>query len=236
MLFLKGSGHRAHGSAARLVAVAAASGLGFMVVSGGGPRRLWSSGPQTNSAGAANTPSPAAARALEAKLRLLSNSDSQAAGFQPIVITDLEANSYLKYHAKEFMPRGVYDPEVHIHLGHVAGAAEVDFNELNQAGAKRDDWGANVLAMILKGKQRVSAKGKLETANGQGKVTIENVQLGAAELPDWLVSALLENYVQKRYNVDLTRPLILPDHVTRIELDDGRATFDRSPNKNRDNP
>jgi hypothetical protein len=42
-----------------------------------------------------------------------------------------------------------------------------------------------------------------------------------------LVSLLLESYVQKRYKIDLSKPLPLPDHVTRIELGPGNATFFR---------
>jgi hypothetical protein len=208
--------------------------LGLVLSLPGLPDRLWPISPQTRSVNEGGKISPEAARALEEKIELLSASDPDGStGSQPIVITDLEANSYLKYHGREFLPPGVYDPEVHIHPDRVSGTAEVDFNQLNQTAPKTDDWGASLLAMILKGRERVSAKGKLDTANGQGKLTIEDVQLGTSEIPDWLVSVLLENYVQKRYNVDLTKPLTLPDHVTRIELGDGRATFYRSPNKGR---
>ncbi len=52
-------------------------------------------------------------------------------------------------------------------------------------------------------------------------------------LPDWLFNLLLETFVQKLYNVELSMPLLLLEHVTRIELGAGRATFYRSPNKNR---
>jgi hypothetical protein len=215
------------------------AGVGVLVLSlaiglGARARLLWSISPQAHSANEGGKISPEAARALEEKIQVLSGSDPDGSvGSQPIVITDLEANSYLKYHGREFLPPGVYSPEVHIQPGRISGTAEVDFNQLNQTGPKTDDWSASLLAMILKGRERVSAKGKLDTGNGQGKVTIEGVQLGTSELPDWLVSLLLENYVQKRYNIDLSKPLILPDHVTRIELGDGRAIFYRNPNKGR---
>lgn len=214
-----------------LLVVAGMVTLGLM----GGPLpRLGSSSPQAIASNAGGELSPAAARALEAKIQALSSSPAAApapASFPPIVITDLEANSYLKYYGREFLPPGVSDAEVHIHPNQVSGAAEVDFGQLNSGAAKTDDWGASILAALLKGKQRVSANGKLETGNGQGKVTIENVQFGTAEVPDWLVSPLLDNYVQKRYKIDLSKPLVLPDHVTRVELGDGRATFFRSRDK-----
>ncbi len=52
-------------------------------------------------------------------------------------------------------------------------------------------------------------------------------------LPDWLVNLLCETFVQKLCKVDLSKPLLLPDNVTHVELGAGRATFCRSPDKNR---
>ncbi len=178
--------------------------------------------------------SQAAARSLETKIRALSSSPSRRpTSFQPIVITEAEANSYLKYRGQEFLPLGVHDPEIHIAPHRVSAAADVDFNELNQRGAKTDDLTGKALAAIFKGKQRVSATGKLETENGQGKVRIENVVVGTTVIPDGLVSFFLENYLQKRYKFDLNKPFSLPDHVSHIELGTGRATLYRNPNKNR---
>lgn len=172
--------------------------------------------------------SQAAAGKLEAKIRLLSGSaPGKVTSFQPIVVSEAETNSYLKYHRQEFLPEGVSDPEIQITPDGVSGVADVDFNKLNQ-GTKSDDWGAKTLASVFRGKQRVSATGKLETGGGQGKVTIQNVMVGNMTIPDALVNLLIETYVQKHYKVDLSKPFALPDHVTRIQLGSGNATFYRS--------
>lgn len=173
-----------------------------------------------------------AARALEAKIHVLTDSAPKpAASYAPVVITEDEANSYLKLRGHEFMPAGVENPEVHIMPNTVSGAAEVDFDRLNQATAKTDDWGKKFLSWFFRGKQRVRATGKLQSGSGQGKLTIETVTVGNAEIPAWLVNLLLENYVQSRYNIDLSKPFALPGHVTDIELGSGRATFRRSSTK-----
>ena len=171
--------------------------------------------------------SPEAARSLQTKIRLLSApSPGKPPSFQPIVVTEAETNSYLKYAGREFLPPGVNDPEIHITPERIYGTADVDFGQLNQA-SKTDDWGAKMLAMAFPGKQRVSATGRLDTSGSQGKVTIQDVRVGSFAVPDALVSFLLESYVQKRYKIDLSKPLPLPDHVTRIELGAGNATFYR---------
>ncbi len=171
--------------------------------------------------------SPEAARSLQAKIRLLSAPPpGKPASVQPIVVTEVETNSYLKYDGRGFLPPGVNDPEIHITPERIYGTADVDFGQLNQA-SKTDDWGAKGLAMAFPGKQRVSATGSLNTSGSQGKVTIQDVRVGSFAVPDALVSLLLESYVQKRYKIDLSKPLPLPDHVTRIELGAGNATFYR---------
>lgn len=175
-------------------------------------------------------PALAAARSAETKIQLLTAPavPGSRGTADPIVISEQEANAYLKFHGREFLPPGVYRPEVYIHPSDVSGAADVDFNELNNSGPKTDDWGARVLAMVFHGRQRVSAKGKVITGNGQGKVTVQDVTVGNVAVPDWLVSLLVQTYVEKRYKLDLSKPSALPDHVTRVDLGSGHATFYRS--------
>lgn len=183
--------------------------------------------------------SPAAAQALEDKMRALQGPVPAATrSLAPVAITEAEANSYLKYRGGRFLPPAVHDPELHISPEHLSGVADVDFNELNQAAggqkaAPSNDWAARALSAIFTGKQRVAATGKLDTGNGQGRVTVENVTVGSVAVPPVLVDWLLQNYVSKRYNIDLSKPFTLPDHVTRIELSDGRALLVRSPSKGR---
>jgi hypothetical protein len=191
-----------------------------------------SSLPDSALAGAADTRTSASRSSVEQKILVLSDTTTRpGARYDPVVLTDSEANTYLEAHARDFLPPAVQNPEVRIASDHVTGSAEVDFNQLNQGQPASNDLTSSILASVFKGKQRVTADGKLETSNGQGKVNIENVSIGSTSIPDWLVQLLLRNYVQNRYKVDLSKPFTLPDHVTRIELASGRATFIRSANK-----
>jgi len=193
-----------------------------------------SSLPDARPAGSVDIRTSAAASSLEEKIQVLSDTTARpGARYDPVVLSDAEANTYLRDHAREFLPPGVQNPELRIASDHVTGTAEVDFNQLNQGQPSSKDWTSSILASVFKGKQRVSAEGKLETSNGQGKVTVENVAVGSTSIPDWLVQILLQNYVQDRYKVDLSKPFTLPDHVTHIELASGRATFVRSADKKR---
>jgi hypothetical protein len=220
------------------------TGLGTLVILAA-PRTAWPGPARANSlADTASPPSTnastglslAAAQSLEDKLRVLQTPVPPATrSLRPVTITEAEANSYLKYRSAQFLPPAVHDPELHIASDSVSGTADVDFNQLNQGtpATQSNDWTTRALAGIFTGKQRVAATGKLATDAGQGRVTIESVSIGGINVPSALVDWLLQNYVAKRYKVDLSKPFALPDHVTRIELSEGRALFVRSPDKGR---
>jgi hypothetical protein len=181
---------------------------------------------------AADELSEAAARTLETKVALLADPEArEPASYQPIVVTETEANSYLKYRGYEFLPPALHDPTIRIAPERLAARADVDFDELGEIGEQTDDWGARFLAMVFKGKQEVKATGKLETANGQGKVTLDSMTVGGTSIPAGFVNFMVRSYVEREYEIDLSKPFDLPDHVTHIEVGDGRATFHRSRDK-----
>ena len=188
----------------------------------------------TRASGLAETTrvAPATSESLESKIRELSiPADQTPASYKPIVISQVEANTYLREQGSSFLPPAVEDPEIQIHADHVSAVAEVDFDKLQQFGKQNNDIGAQVLGTLFKGRQKVSASGKLQSGDGKCQLTIQDLSIGSTSIPDWLTQAMLQNYLEKAYKVDLSKPFALPDHVTRIDLADGQATFVRSPNK-----
>lgn len=165
-----------------------------------------------------------AARSLAAKIQTLSNPQPVAPA-RPMTITDMEANSYLTLHGHEFLPPAIRNPQVHISPSGVTTAADVDFDQLGRLGAQNDDWGARALAMIFSGKQRIEATGKLQTANGEGRLTVESFNVGTTSIPAGFANFLLQNYLEKKYQIDLSKPFPLPVRVSRIALGDGIATL-----------
>jgi hypothetical protein len=176
----------------------------------------------------------ASAQALEAKLRTLQTVDAGSAqAHSPVVITENEANSYLKVHGREFLPAGVRDPAVRFLPEHVVGVADVNFEEFSHVYPNPNDWGPKVMAAMFKGTQHVTATGKIQSGNRQAKAQIESVTVGSMTVPSWLVDFVVENYLQPRYKFDLSKPILLPDHVTQIVLGTGQAIFLRSSDKPR---
>jgi hypothetical protein len=143
------------------------------------------------------------------------------------VVTDREANSYLKFYGRQFLPVGVYHPILHIEPGGIQATAVVNFDQLAAAESQKGDSGGSLLGLLFKGWQPITAFGKIETSPGKAKITIENVKIGETELNDWLVNWLLQTYVESKYKIDLSQPLNLPPRVTRLTLVPGKAIFER---------
>ena len=171
-----------------------------------------------------------ASQSMEAKMRILQSTEVQRAGSYPaVVITENEANSYLKVHSPAFLPPGVHEPNVNFQPEHVTGSADVNFDEFSRVYTNPNDWGPKVMAAMFKGNQRVTATGKVVSSNGQAMVQIEKVTVGSMTVPPWLVDYLLQNYLQPKYKFDLSKPLPLPNHVRQIVVGAGQTTFLRGP-------
>ena len=166
----------------------------------------------------------AAAQSMAAKLRILESEDGRSAtSYRAVVVTENEANSYLKIHRPD-LPPGVHSPALRFEPEHVTGSADVNFEEFSRVYANPNDWGPKVMAAMFRGTQRVTATGKVQSSNGEATVKVETVTVGSMTVPPWLVDYLVQNYLQPKYKVDLSRPLELPDHVRQIVLGVGRAT------------
>ncbi len=171
--------------------------------------------------------SEAAAESLAMKLNELTTPANPRTS--PIVITENEANSYLKFRGGEFLPAGVHDPTLHIAPDIVSAVATVDFDRLGAEDSADPSLGARAFSLVFRGRQPVIAAGRLETSGGRGTLRVESLTVGATRIPPAFVQFLLESYVERRYGVDLSQPFPLPEGVTHIELGRGQATFHRAP-------
>ena len=172
----------------------------------------------------------AASKSLEAKMLILEDKDPQpSASNRAVIITEFEANSYLKIHSSEFLPPGVRTPLLSIQPQHATASGDVDFDELSRSYPDPNDWGPKVLAAMFKGTQHVTITAKVQPENAGARVQIESVVVGSMTVPNWLVDYVVQNVLQPRYKFDLSKPLPYPDHVTMIVLGSRRGTFLRGP-------
>lgn len=172
--------------------------------------------------------SQAAANAFQAKMMELSATGPvKGRSLKPIVITDAELNSFVKYGRPPVLPPGVTNVDLHFKPEGVEGAADVNFDELKPTEQLGNQLGSMLLASIFRGTQHVTALGVLTSNDGTGTLTLKNVHIGNTVLSDWLVNWFMQTYVQSEYKIDLSKPFLLPSHVTHIEFAAGKAIFAR---------
>lgn len=172
--------------------------------------------------------STVAASAFQSKLMELSATGSPKGGsLSPVVFTDDEVNSFIKYDRPPFLPPSVRDLEIHFKPDGIHGAANVNFDELKPSQQAGSPLTAKLLASIFQGTQHLTALGVLETKDGTGTLTIKDVHIGSTALSDWLVNFLIQTYVESEYKIDLSKPFLLPNHVTHVEFAPGKAIFVR---------
>ena len=172
--------------------------------------------------------SPMAASSFQTKLMELSTTGPVKSGsLKSIVFTDDEVNSYIKYDRPAFLPAGVQDLNFHFKPDGIHGAANVNFDQLKPSQQPGGQLGASLLASIFQGTQHLSALGVLQSKDGTGTLAIKDVHIGSTTLSDWLVNWLIQTYVESEYKIDLSKPFLLPNHVTHIEFAPGKAIFVR---------
>jgi hypothetical protein len=176
-----------------------------------------------------------AAAEFERKLIELSSTATPShKSLKPIVVTDTEINSYLKYDRPEFLPPAVRHLVIHLKPEGIYGESNVNFDQLQAGQPSANDLGTKLVASIFRGDQKVTALAKIVSSNGTGKLTIQDVHVGSVALSDWLVNWLIQTYVESQYKIDLKKPFLLPPQVSRIEFAPGKAILVRNQAQKKD--
>lgn len=140
-------------------------------------------------------------------------------------VSDVEVNSYLKYHAQAQIPVGVVDPLLFAHGdGIVTGQALVDLDAVRKQ--KQRGW-LDPMG-YLTGRLPLTARGRLSTANGVGRFELESAELSGVTIPKTLVQELLSFYSRTAEDPDginMDDPFELPAQIREIRVAPGAATI-----------
>ena len=138
--------------------------------------------------------------------------------------SEREVNAYLKFNAKEQLPKGVVDPQITI-AGErrVMGRAIVDLDAVRTA----KDRGWLDPAAYLSGSVEVRATGLLVTSSGTGTFQVESATVGGLPIPKSLLQELVSYYSRSPDlpgGFDLDKPFELPANIREVEIQRGAAT------------
>jgi hypothetical protein len=140
-------------------------------------------------------------------------------------VTDAEVNSYLKFLAGSQVPVGIVDPALHAAgNGRVTGRALVDLDAVRTQ--KKRAW-TDPLG-YLTGKLPVTAAGRLSTANGVGRFTLESAEISGVTIPKSLLQELLTYYsrtAETPAGINMDEPFNLPSAILEIRIAQGAAVI-----------
>ena len=169
---------------------------------------------------------PQLADAFEKKIVVLqANASTDAKAPKPILFTQDETNSYLKYKSGPLLPVGLTDPIVTIHgEGRVTGNAVVDLDVVRQ---KQSSGGWFDPTSYMTGKLPVSAVGRIVTADGKGRFELERADVSGIPVPKSLLAQMVNYFTRtadnpKGSSIDDT--FELPADIRRIDIATGRFT------------
>ncbi len=140
-------------------------------------------------------------------------------------VTDIELNSYLRFHAAEQIPVGVVDPTINaLDEGRVSGTATVDLDAVRKQKPRAwtDPMG------YLAGRLPLTVAGRLTTREGIGQFELVSAELSGVTIPKSLLQELLTYYSRTPENpegINMDAPFELPAGIREIKVTRGSATI-----------
>lgn len=165
--------------------------------------------------------SPEASRSAAQKIERVLSDDLEPG--EQLTITEDELNSYIQYDYAPEIPDGVRDLKVQL----LKDIAVVEaFIDLEKLPAVRDSSIAMLTARLFRGERKLRARCRFVSADGQGKVEIDRLELDDEPLPDFLVDFLIASTVQPHLtDFELGKPFPLANGLRQIRLEPGKVVL-----------
>jgi hypothetical protein len=136
---------------------------------------------------------------------------------ETVELSQTELNSFIKYDYAKEIPEGVRDLEVTLTKDYGVAEAYVDFEKLS---AVKNNALAALGAKLFNGERKMRARCRFVSAEGQGKVEVEKVELDGQPLPDFLVEFLIASTVQQHLaDFEPGEPFPLENNLRQIRLE-----------------
>jgi len=161
-----------------------------------------------------------------AKIVQLGNAAAiRAAAPQSTPVSDVEVNSYLRFHAADQIPVGILEPTLNaLGDGRVSGRAVVDLDAVRKQ--KQRGWLDPM--SYLTGRLPVTAAGRLTTKDGIGQFQLDSAEISGVTVPKAVLQELLTHYSRTPENpagIDMDAPFELPSHIREIRVGTGTSTI-----------
>jgi hypothetical protein len=150
---------------------------------------------------------------------------ARAAAARSTPVSDVEVNSYLRFHAADQIPVGILEPTLNaLGEGRVSGRAVVDLDAVRKQ--KQRGW-LDPMG-YLTGRLPVTAAGRLTTKDGKGQFQLESAEISGVTIPKAVLQELLSYYSRTPENpagIDMEAPFELPSRIREIRVGAGTSTI-----------
>jgi hypothetical protein len=150
---------------------------------------------------------------------------ARAAALRSTPVSDVEVNSYLRFHAADQIPVGILEPTLNaLGEGRVSGRAVVDLDAVRKQ--KQRGW-LDPMG-YLTGRLPVTAAGRLTTKDGKGQFQLESAEISGITVPKTVLQELLSYYSRTPENpagIDMDAPFELPSRIREIRVGAGTSTI-----------
>ncbi len=150
----------------------------------------------------------------------------RAAADGTVVVTERQLNSYVTLALGPTLPAGVSGLQLRLAKDRLGASALVD---LDRVKAQLPKGATSGLLMFLGGTLPVELYGRLATANGQGRIDLEQATVGGVSLPTSLVAQIVSMSTKNAAHpqgFDILAPFPLPWSARQLRLEPGRALLD----------
>ncbi len=138
---------------------------------------------------------------------------------QPVVVTERQLNSYVRLATK--LPPALTNLELGLQKDMLLARGTVDLDQVKSGMPQ----GAGLLA-LLSGTVPVELRGRVWSAEGTGRVEVEQATVAGISLPASLVAQIVSQSTknaQHPQGFDILAPFPLPYRARRVRLEPGRA-------------
>ncbi len=162
--------------------------------------------------------SPESGRTARAKLDRISSEKLKKG--ESVTLTAEEINSFLRYDSELDIPEGVDDLEVSLDKDRGEVRARVDMSKMQSPAGGSAGF---LIQMLLSGERNVRAICHYESAQGEGSIVVESVEIDGTRISGSILDLLISSYVVPKVpGFEPGKPMPLPHNLREIRLEPGR--------------
>lgn len=133
-----------------------------------------------------------------------------------VTFTTGEINAYAREQVMAVVGDAIKQPKLEFASGRATGSAVVDFVKLQ---TQRGQPPGALLRWALRGEKALTVRLRFRSANGEGQVDVEEVELAGVPLSGRALDLVIDYYLRPRYpDIAIGEPFELRHKVDRIDL------------------